>query len=229
MCGRFTLSADEQKILTRFQTVKTSEIAYKQRYNIAPSQNVLAIVNDGQTNRLSQFRWGFIPYWAKDMKIGHKMINARAETLAEKPAFKHAFRKQRCIIPADGFYEWKKTANGKQPMRIKLKSNEVFGFAGLWSRWKAPDGQIVHSCTIITTEPNELMQDIHNRMPVILRKEDEKVWLDQSIEDTYLLQDLLKPYPADKMEAYEVSTLVNSPRNEGPDLIKKYSSTKRSR
>ncbi|WP_044748965.1 SOS response-associated peptidase [Bacillus alveayuensis] len=221
MCGRFTLTIDENKVLDRFNAVKANDFEYVRRYNIAPSQAVLAIVNDGEKNRLGQLRWGLVPFWAKDIKIGYKMINARAETLAEKPAFKHAFKRQRCIIPADGFYEWKKALKGKQPMRIKLKSDEVFGFAGLWDRWKSPEGTVIHSCTIITTEPNELMADIHNRMPVILRKEDEETWLNRSIEDNDLLHDLLKPFPADEMEAYEVSTLVNSPKNDVPELIKK--------
>jgi putative SOS response-associated peptidase YedK len=147
------------------------------------------------------------------------MINARAETLNEKPTFKHPFRRQRCIIPADGFYEWKKT-DGKQPYRIKLKSGELFGFAGLWDRWER-DGQEVYSCTIITTEPNELMASIHNRMPVILDRKDENDWLNSNIDDTDFLRTFLRPYNEDEMEAYPVSTQVNSPKNNYPSLIER--------
>jgi putative SOS response-associated peptidase YedK len=219
MCGRFTLTVDEDTILIRFNSIKVIDIEHKKRYNIAPTQSVLAIVNDGEQNRLGRLRWGLIPSWAKDMKIGYKMINARAETLAEKPAFKHAFRRQRCIIPADGFYEWKQSGKEKQPFRIKLKSDEVFGFAGLWDRWQSPDGTVIHTCTIVTTQANDLLADLHHRMPVILRKEDEKLWLDRKVEDPHVLQDLLQPYPADEMEVYPVSSQVNSAKYDDPSLI----------
>lgn len=221
MCGRYTLTVDEELILVRFQSVKVTDDVYTKRYNIAPGQLVFAIVNDGEKNRLGTLRWGLIPPWAKDPKLGYKMINARGETLAEKPAFKRAFRRQRCLIPADGFYEWPFSGKEKQPYRIRLKSGELFAFAGLWERWSAPDGTVIHSCTIITTEANELLADLHPRMPVILKKEDEALWLDRNCDDVALLETLLKPYPADEMEVYPVSSEVNSARNDYPSLINK--------
>lgn len=220
MCGRFTLTADEGTVIIRFNSTKTMEHGYKPRFNIAPSQQVLAVINDGQKNRLGQLKWGFIPRWAKDKRIGFKMLNARAETLAEKPMFKHPFKRQRCIIPSDGFYEWKREGDVKQPYHIRLKSGEVFGFAGLWDRWESTDGDVIHSCTIITTEPNDLMADIHQRMPAILRKEDEQVWLDRKVEDTAVLQDFLRPYDAEEMDLFKVSTEVNSTKNEYDSLLK---------
>lgn len=219
MCGRFTLVSNLDLILHRFN-VAYADVDHVPRYNIAPSQQVLAIVSDGEKRRMGQLRWGFIPFWAKDMKIGHKMINARAETLSEKASFKHPLKRQRCLIPADSFYEWKRDENKKRPVRVRLKSREPFAFAGLWSRWTSPDGKAIYSCTIVTTRPNSLMEDIHDRMPVILRPEDEEMWLDRTIEEPEMLQQLLKPYDADKMEAYEVSTEVNSPRHDSPECIK---------
>lgn len=219
MCGRFTLVSDIDLILHRFNLLY-SNADHVPRYNIAPSQQVLAIVSDGEERRLGQLRWSLIPFWAKDAKIGYKMINARAETVAEKATFKHPLKRQRCLIPADSFYEWKKDNDKKTPMRIRLKSGDTFAFAGLWSRWTSPEGEEVCSCTIITTRPNKLMENIHNRMPVILRSEDEDAWLDTSIQDTEFLQQFLNPYDADQMEAYEVSSAVNSPKNAGPECIK---------
>lgn len=219
MCGRFTLVSDLDLILHRFNLLYAN-VEYVPRYNIAPSQQVLAVVSDSRERRLGQLRWGLIPFWAKDPKIGYKMINARAETVAEKASFKHSFKRQRCLIPADGFYEWKKEGNRKRPMRVRLKSGEPFAFAGLWSRWTSPEGEEVHSCTILTTRPNSLMKNIHDRMPVILRKEDEDVWLDRTVEDPEFLQQLLEPYDADQMDAYEVSTVVNSPKTDSADCVK---------
>lgn len=156
------------------------------------------------------------------MKIGYKMINARAETLTEKASYRNPYKKKRCLIIADSFYEWKRQDDKtKTPMRIKLKSSDLFSMAGLWESWKSPDGKTIYSCTVITTKPNELVKDIHDRMPVILKPEDEKVWLDPSISDTSLLNDLLVPLSEDLMEAYEVSSLVNSPKNNSPNLIQK--------
>ena len=147
------------------------------------------------------------------------MINARAETVAEKPSFKQAFQSQRCLVIADGFYEWRKHGKVKIPMRVILKTGEPFGFAGLWESWKSPEGELIHSCTIITTTPNAVMEPIHNRMPVILSKDKEAKWLDVSPSDAGELRELLSPYPADEMDAYEVSTLVNSPKNDMPDVM----------
>ena len=176
------------------------------------------ILNNG-SNQLALFRWGLIPFWAKDPSIGHKMINARAETVDEKPSFKTCLQRKRCLIVADGFYEWKKEGSTKRPHRITLKNQELFGFAGLWDAWKSPTGEIVNSCSIITTTPNELMAPIHNRMPVILPREVESVWLDQSIVDSTFLKSLLVPYMADLMIAYEVSAFVNSVKNNGSECL----------
>jgi putative SOS response-associated peptidase YedK len=223
MCGRFTLTASVDQLIDRFDIgMFLQEEEYNPSYNVAPSQSVLAVINDGSRKRMGFLRWGLIPPWAKDMSIGYKMINARAETLTDKPSYRNAYKKKRCLIVADSFYEWKRIdSKTKIPMRIKLKSNDLFAMAGLWENWKSPDGNAVYSCSVITTGPNELVQDIHDRMPVILKPEDEKYWLDPSITDTTKLQPLLKPLDHALMEAYEVSSLVNSPKNNSIELIQK--------
>lgn len=223
MCGRYSLYADLTTLLERFDIdeVTFSKEEYSPNYNVAPSHQVVAVVNDGTKNRLGMLRWGMIPPWAKDEKIGYKMINARAETAAEKSSFRNAFKKKRCLVVADSFYEWKKTTDRKIPMRIKLKSGEPFAFAALWESWKAPDGKQVNTCSILTTQPNELMGSIHNRMPVILSKEDEEIWLDPKIQNPDELKSVLKPFDASQMEAYEVSDKVNSPKNNGPELLER--------
>ena len=183
---------------------------------------VVAILGDGDNpghNRAELMRWGLIPFWAKDAKIGARMINARAETVAEKPAFRTALRKRRCLVLADGFYEWKKEENGKTPMYIAAKSRGPFAMAGLFETWKSPEDELIRSCTIITTSPNTLMEDIHDRMPVILPKDAETIWLDPKLEDQETLTSLLTPYPAEEMEAYVVSTLVNTAKNDFPECI----------
>lgn len=219
MCGRYTLTKELRELAKRFEAEMAAgfEKTLAPRYNIAPTQSVI-VVNDTWQREIVSMRWGLIPSWAKDESIGNRMINARAETIAEKPAFRVAFHKRRCIIPADGFYEWKKTGSVKQPVRIVLKDREPFGFAGLWEEWLSPDGEGILSCTIITTEANELLKDVHDRMPVILPREKEGVWLNP---DTPLpeLSSLLKPYPSDEMEFYPVSQTVNSPANDSPDCI----------
>lgn len=223
MCGRFTLTASVDIIMDRFEIQAfIDQEMYSPSFNIAPSQTVLAVINDGTANRMGFLRWGLIPPWAKDMSIGSKMINARAETLQEKPSFRSPFMKKRCIVIADSFYEWKRHEDKtKTPMRIKLKSDELFAMAGLWETWKSPDGKAVHSCSVITTEPNDLMMEIHDRMPVILQPNDEKTWLNPSITDTRFLQQFLKPLDENLMEAYEVSSQVNSPKNNSIELIQK--------
>jgi len=224
MCGRFTLTATFTEIIDRFDIQQyIDEELYHPNYNAAPSQPVLAVINDGDKNRLGYLRWGLIPQWAKDPKIGYKMINARAETLTEKPSYRNSYKKRRCLVIADSFYEWKRHDDkSKTPMRIKLKSDKLFAMAGLWEFWKSPTtGEIIYSCTVITTQPNELVKDIHDRMPLILKPEDEKVWLDTSIDDSEYLNDLLKPLPENLMEAYQVSSLVNSSKNNSPNLIQK--------
>ena len=181
-------------------------------------QNVI-VINDTGRRQLVQMRWGLIPSWAKDPSIGNRMINARVETLAEKPAFRAALKKRRCIIPADGFYEWQKLGKVKQPVRIVLKSREPFGFAGLWEHWTSPEGEEELSCTIVTTEANELLKTVHERMPVILTRDAEALWLDPKTQDPENLLPLLRQYPADEMEFYRVSREVNSPAIDRPSNI----------
>ena len=220
MCGRFTLFTAIEEIVERFDIQAAFNEEYHVSYNVAPTHSVLSVINDGNKNRLGYLRWGLIPSWAKDEKIGYKMINARSETIAEKVSFKNAYKKKRCLILADSFYEWKKTPERKIPMRIKLKNNAPFGMAGLWESWKSPKG-MVYSCSVITTTPNELMASIHDRMPVILKPDDEKIWLDSSIHDPNYLQQFLKSFDAEQMEAFEVSLDVNSPKNNSPNLIER--------
>jgi len=218
MCGRFALKAPPRSIQEHFHLPET--VTLSPRYNIAPSQ-AIAVVRHLQGNRyrqLDMLRWGLIPGWAKDMKIGYKMINARSETLAQKPSFRTAFKKRRCLIAADGFYEWKHTGKTKQPFYVQLKKGTVFGFAGLWESWNSPDGYCVESCTIITTSPNELVREIHDRMPVILHPEQYDLWLQDS-PSIQLLQQLLIPYPPDAMEAFRVNSEVNSPKNDSPTCL----------
>ncbi len=192
------------------------------RFNLAPTQQALAIrePGDGGGRSLIPLRWGLIPSWARDPAIGNRLINARAETLAAKPAFKAAFQRRRCLVPADGFYEWQKVGRGKQPWFLRLKDGGVFAFAGLWERWSDSAHGAVESFTIITTTPNELLEPIHNRMPVILPPERYDQWLDPAGCDMDRLAALLRPYPAGAMTAYSVSTYVNSPAHEGPECVR---------
>ena len=219
MCGRFSQSASPEVIAHQFKI--TAPPLFTPRYNIAPSQPVVAIRIDPDTTtrRLVQLRWGLIPSWAKDPKIGNQCINAKSETVAEKPAFRSAFKKRRCLVVATGFYEWQVQGRTKQPLWIGLRSKRPFAFAGLWEHWKPAEGEPVETCTIITTEPNDLMAPIHNRMPVILAPEDYDLWLDPAVREADRLQPLLRPYPAEDMEAYPVSTQVNSPANDAPDCL----------
>ena len=217
MCGRFTLTSDLDRLTEHF-AFRATNLSYTPRYNIAPSQPVLTLI-DAQERRAGFLRWGLVPSWAKDPSIGDRMINARAETVAEKPSFRRALQKRRCLVLTDGFYEWRKEGKKKTPLFIALKSQEPFGFAGLWETWKSSTGEVMHSCTIITTTPNTLMESIHNRMPVILPRAAEEAWLDRTIEDPQSLLRLLAPYPAEEMVAYPVSQLVNSPRNDTPACI----------
>ena len=213
MCGRFSLTVNEAELNLRFK-LAGGDAPYVPRYNGAPTQ-LLAVITGESPNKLSYFRWGLIPPWAKDISIGSKMINARAETLTEKPSFRAPLYSRRCLVPADGFYEWQQDA-AKQPYRIVVKSNPVFTMAGLWERWKSPEGSVTDSFTIITTEANDFMKPIHSRMPVILKPQDEKTWLSGSNPDEIRM--LLKPYPSGDMDAFRVSKLVNSPRNNGPEV-----------
>ncbi|MFB4321620.1 SOS response-associated peptidase [Priestia sp. BR_2] len=219
MCGRFTLISDLSEIVDTFD-VSSVEYEYKPRYNIAPSQTI-AVINGSSGKRvLEGYRWGLIPFWAKDIKIGYKMINARAETLQSKPAFRHLITTKRIIIPSDGFYEWKREGKDKkQPYRFQIKSKGVYGFAGLYDEWKDPDGVILRSCTIITTKPNDLVADVHDRMPVILDHSAADTWLDPDIQDKDLILGLLRTYPGDSMRSYPVSALVGNVKNTGSELI----------
>ena len=217
MCGRFVFYSDPQFMREQYG-FDEGRIEFRPRYNIAPSQQVVTVTNDG-ARRTELMRWGLVPFWAKDLKIGYRMINAAGETLAAKPAFRAAFKKRRCLILADGFFEWRKDGKSKIPTYIFLKSRESFAFAGLWETWKSPEGETVKSCTIVTTRPNEFMEPIHNRMPVILSSETEALWIDPLSEDPDILQPLLQPSPAEQLESYEVSSFVNSARNEGPECI----------
>ena len=219
MCGRFTLFVDPKDLMEAFPGFATP-VEWTPRYNIAPSQPVAVIANNGK-NQIEFFRWGLIPSWAKDPKIGNRMINARAETVAEKPSFRAAYRRRRCLVLADGFYEWRKEPGqrAKTPMYIRLRSGQPFAFAGLWETWRAPDDQTILSCNIITTTPNALVERIHNRMPVILEPQAYDLWLDPTEQSPEQLGVWLKPYPAAQMTAYPVSRLVNSPSNDSPDCI----------
>ena len=219
MCGRFTLTVDPAEAQDTFSNYSFPE-KFAPRFNIAPTQPVLAIPNDDKFTA-DFFVWGLIPMWAKDPQIGNRLINARGETLAEKPAFRGSLKYKRCLILADGFYEWK-SAQGKKaktPFFIHMKDRKPFAFAGLWDSWNSPDGSQIKTCTIITTEPNELMSLLHNRMPVILHPRDYAKWLDPSPQTPDQLMPLLKPFPADKMDAYPVTPLVNKPANDIPELV----------
>lgn len=215
MCGRFTL-VRLSDFLNRFPWIAPPDGQTPPRYNVAPSQPIAAVTN--QLSKIDYLRWGLVPSWAKDLAIGNRMINARAETLGSKPAFSRLLRRRRCLIPADGFYEWRRNPDGKTktPMYIRMKSSRPFAFAGLWDTWRDETGATIPSCTIITTTPNDLMRSIHDRMPVILREEDYSRWLSAEEAPPQALNDLLVPYPAAEMEAYAVSKAVNSPRVDSP-------------
>jgi len=216
MCGRFTLTVNIDAVAKAFGVAPSVQTA--PRYNVAPTQEVVTVVRD-ETKHLEMLRWGLIPSWAKEESIGSKMINARAETLAEKPSFKRLLQSKRCLIVADGFYEWKQEAGGKTPMYFTLPNHELFAFAGLWDTWKQPDGQLLRTCTIITTNPNELAATVHNRMPAILPAEAQEEWLDPQQHDMHVLQQLLKPYSASDMEVRPVSRKINSPQYDSAELI----------
>lgn len=217
MCGRFTLTQPAEAVAQRFGAQMVL-FEPSPRYNIAPSQPVAVVMQNGE-RRIEACRWGLVPFWAKDPDIGNRLINARAETLAEKPAFKYSLTRRRCLIPADGFFEWRKEGNRRIPIYIRRRDGGLFAFAGLWDEWQSPDGSPLRTCTIITTEPNALIAPIHHRMAVILLPEWESEWLDPSVKEPSRLLSLLKPYPAEELEAYPVSTRVNNPANDDPLCI----------
>ena len=214
MCGRYRL-ARKKEILAEYFDVE-NDVDWSPRYNIAPSQSVPVVRQDvtRPVRSFSLIRWGLIPFWAKDAKAGYKMINARAETIAEKPAFREPLLSRRCLIPADGFYEWSKSGKGKSPFCFTLTDDSVFAFAGIWDRWKNPERELVETCSIITISANALLSDIHDRMPVILKSEDHDRWLDPGFKQVDDILDLLKPYQADSMRRYSVSSRVNSVKND---------------
>ncbi|MFH1184456.1 MAG: SOS response-associated peptidase [Chloroflexota bacterium] len=219
MCGRFTLAVDAAELEEEFKGV-AFPTQFAPRYNVAPSQPVMVIPNDGK-HTAALFVWGMIPSWAKDPAIGSRLINARGETLAEKPAFRGPYKYKRCLILADGFYEWKSTPGTKikVPHYIRMADGKAFGFAGLWSEWQAADGSEVRSCAIVTTAPNGLLTMIHDRMPVILRSEDHALWLDPAPKSADELGHLIKPYPAELMRAFAVTMLVNNPANDRAECV----------
>lgn len=224
MCGRYTLIITLEELMHHYMVEQHGLHAFSPRYNIAPGQMVPAILHDGRRLRAGQLKWGLVPSWSKTEKDGFKLINARAETLAEKPAFRSAFQKKRCIIPADGFYEWQRRPDGtKQPYRIVVNGGKLFSLAGLYETWLDADGNKLGTCTIITTEPNKLMSGIHDRMPVILKPGDEQTWLGHRSAPAQL-QTLLRPFANDEMDAYPVGQAVGNVRNDDASLIKRLGS-----
>lgn len=222
MCGRYRLSAKERYIAAHFD-LDDSEVRWTPRYNIAPTQEAAVIRQDREKPRRKFFlmRWGLIPYWAKDASIGFKTINAMCETAAEKPAFREAMRKRRCLVPADGFYEWRKLGRKeKQPYNIGMADDSVFAFAGLWERWADPAGAAVKTFTILTTAANPLLTGIHDRMPVIVKPEDYDLWLDPGMTDPAGVADLLKPLDARLMKKYPVSMRVGNADNDDAEIIR---------
>jgi len=218
MCGRFTLTSPDSGIAAQFNLLELP--ALEPRYNIAPTQPVAAVrmAAESAARELVLLHWGLIPFWAKDPQVGSRLINARSETVADKPAFREALRRRRCLVVSDGFYEWQKLEGGKQPFYFRLREGGPFGFAGLWERWQGPE-VAVESCTLITTEANDLMRSVHDRMPVILHPRDYDLWLDRGVRQSDLLLPMLRPYPSEEMLAYPVSRRVNNPDNDDPQCI----------
>jgi putative SOS response-associated peptidase YedK len=219
MCGRFTQRADAKRIAKEFKVVEVP--AVEARYNIAPTQEVLAVREREDGREATFFKWGLVPSWAKDASVGARLINARSETVQEKPSFREAFKRRRCIIPADGFYEWQRTKGRKQPYFFRMRDEMPFGFAGLWERWEAEGGRVINSCAILTTEANEVLRPVHDRMPVILHPEDYELWLGGDERKLDLVKEMLQPYPAEEMVGHSINTSVNSPRNQGAGLIER--------
>jgi len=217
VCGRFTSSQRRDQIAERFEVAVPDE--YRERYNLAPAQRALIVRCRDDEREAVLVRWGLLPHWAKDERISYKLINARAETLAEKPAFRSLLGKYRCLVVADGFYEWRLGANGKkEPVYFQLEGGEPFAFAGLWTQRTGDQGTRIESCTIVTTRPNVLVAPVHDRMPVILPRHLEHEWLDAELSREHLLS-LLEPYDATAMRASPASPLVNSIRNDGPTVL----------
>lgn len=220
MCGRFDLHLPKELLEEIFGISITLDL--RPRYNISPTQEIAVIrTNPDRIRQLDLLRWGLIPPWAKDPVIGSRMINARSETVHEKPTFRSAFKHRRCVIPANGFYEWKEAEGRKKPLYVKMKDNNPMIFAGLWDNWKPEEGEEIESCSILTTSSNDLITPLHDRMPVILDIKDVDLWLDPHITVPEPLKSLFKPYPSVKMEIYPVSDMVNSPKYDGPQCIER--------
>jgi putative SOS response-associated peptidase YedK len=218
MCGRYEIHSAIEMIAEIFG-IDEWEIVYSPNYNVAPSQDILIVVNDGK-RRLIHSRWGLVPPWAKDLSTGYKMINARAESLTEKESFKVPFEKQRCLVVADGFYEWKKEGTVKKPFYIRLKSGKPFGFAGLYNVWRSPESEEITTSTIITTDANDLVRPIHDRMPVIMSPDRYGLWLDPAVHEKGLLMPVLRPVASEEMEMYRVTPKVNSFKYNDPENVK---------
>ena len=214
MCGRYALTSPPEVIAERFELLWLPKVSA--HYNIAPSQMIPVVRATEQGKELAFLKWGLIPSWAKDPAIGAKLINARMETLADKPAFRSAFRRRHCLVPADAFYEWKATGGRKQPYCIRMADQKLFGMAGLWEHWVDTAGETVETCTIITMEANDLVRDLHDRMPLIIQPSDYGAWLDASNPDAHRL---LKPFPSEQMSYFPVSTRVNSVRNDDAECL----------
>ncbi len=225
MCGRYGISVTREELteyLNKNYNIDILDETIKlPNYNIAPGHNVVSLINDGTKYRVGVLKWGFVPEWSNDEKIGYKMINARSETITSKPAFSKSFIQRRCIIIADGFFEWYRTTSTKTPYYFYLKDKKIFGFAGLWTVFNRDDGTKLYTCTIITTKANTLMQEIHDRMPVILTEESAKIWLNPEIRDSKVLEKILIQYNPDEMELHQVSSRVNKPENNDQDIISK--------
>ncbi len=225
MCGRFALYTDPKALAKQFQTANIFDL--QPSYNVAPSQTIPIVRNENNQRQFVLAKWGLIPSWAKDIKIGYNTINAKAETVAEKPSFRSAFKYRRCLIPVDGYYEWQELANSKtkQPWYISLKRQQPMALAGLWEHWQGQDGSEIESCTIIVTSGNELMINIHDRMPIILPEEHWDLWLNSANQDKQALQSLLAQYPHEEMTAWQVGTMVNSPKHNNVECIKQLTNT----
>jgi putative SOS response-associated peptidase YedK len=227
MCGRFAQTKELTILISRFRFI-IEDLKIRKRYNIAPGQDAGVIVSDNNARRLKMMRWGLVPFFTKEAPSSGRMINARAETLSQKSSFRNSLKNKRCLVPADGYYEWKKIPGEttKIPHFFSLKKGEAFAFAGLWDSWENPEGGVLSSFTIITTTANEKGLPIHDRMPVILSPKDESLWLEPLMKNTEQLLSVLKPYPAKDMELYEVSPLVNSPANDVPQCVERVSPTR---
>ena len=226
MCGRFTLRTPAHSLAALFDDLRKQQLVFpelKPRFNVCPTQPALAVrQNDSGESEVAELRWGLVPFWAKDLKIGARMINARSETVATKPAFRAAFKKRRCLVLIDGFYEWKKQGTSKQPFYISRVDDQPFCVAGLWESWtdkEDPSAKPIESCTILTTEANKIMQPLHDRMPVILEQKQFDFWLDNEFSDRETLEKALVPYDSEERQTYPVDTIVNKAANDSPECI----------